>query len=56
MIWQVQIGDGSNFFFLWIMPGASLKLPSGPVCTRGTARVTGDCREALNYVWSMNYC
>lgn len=32
MIWQVQIGDGSNFFVLWIMPGASLKLPSGPVC------------------------
>lgn len=46
MIWQVQIGDGSNFFLLWILPGASLKLRSGPVCTRCTARVTGGLQRA----------
>lgn len=41
MIWQVQIGDGSNLFLLQIVPGASLKLAPGLVCTRRTACVTG---------------
>ena len=51
MIWQVQIGDGSNYFLLQIMPGASLKLAVWS-CVYMLYNVCygGDCSKVLNYV------
>lgn len=46
MIWQVRIGDGSNLVLLRIVPGASLKLPPGLVCTHHAACVTGGLQRA----------